>query len=164
MTYDNHSLFYKDKVMLIQRAVDTVEQTVITCLEVSSSKGVVTTHFIAFQHVKEFYEMQLSERGKKSNKAIRPNVFKASIPKDALGIFITAGSIKGSFVNETTEEPLVQCEKNRCVPKMNGEHIHLAHNAMEKVEIKIDKGNLENIACSLPKDYNLMLEIVIYKP
>lgn len=98
-------------------------------------------------------------RAGKLIRAINPTPYKASIDDDELGIFISAGWTKAASVNENTEEHLIKCVKDRCVREVIGEELHLVHNAVKQVEIKMNTEDHEDRIWSLHRDFFFALEI-----
>lgn len=99
LTSDNHRLFCKENSMIFPRRVDTVKQTVITCMEAQRLKGRAASQFIEFNRWRDFYEKQLSEQCNQTSKTNSPTSYKASIEDDDLGVFINAVWIKAASEN-----------------------------------------------------------------
>lgn len=107
----------------------SVEETVISCLEVTRLRGISTCQFIEFKRLRELYEKQVAKKSKQLKEYLIPTSYRASIEDDGLRIFVAARRVEWPSIDELTQRLVQQCIDNRCKRKDRGEQLYLVDQA-----------------------------------
>lgn len=140
----------------------TVRETVINCIEAPRLKGLSTGEFIEFKKLRDLYEKQIEEKSRHRKEEIFATSYKASIEDDDLEIFIAAGWIEASSVDEIAERQIVQCIEERCKREVNGEQLYLVDQAVKNVVMNTNIAEAEDRVWSLTRDYRNALRSAGY--
>lgn len=100
----------------------TVKDIIISCSERPGLKRISTLRITVFWRVRQLYKKRLEEKGTHLKEVVATS-YSASIEEDELRIFIAAGGVEFSSIDELTEE--------RCKKEVTREELYLFGEAVK---------------------------------
>lgn len=140
----------------------TVKKTVISCNEATRSRDVSRRHSIEFRRLRKSYEKQLKEKARHLKEEIISTSYRASIADEDLMVFIAAGRVYCSCIDELTESHIVEYVDNRSTIKATGEVLHLVDHADKTVGVQMHIFEPEDRVWSLRRTYSQALKAAGY--
>lgn len=101
-----------------------MNEAVINYVEAPRLKKISVRQFVESKRPREHQETEREEQPRHLKEEIVPASCRASIDDDDLKIFISAGCIESSSIDELTEPQIEQCLERRCKTETTGKKLY----------------------------------------
>lgn len=120
--------------METQRTSITAKETIMSRIKASLLKGIASCHFTDFKRLRKLYEKKIEEKCRHLNKEIATASYRATIEHDDLKIFMAAGWVDCSTIDELNDILICREKSKREVAE---EELYLFDQAVSAIAMQM---------------------------